>query len=166
VYNGPFVVKNWEQSQKSWDLQKNKNYHSQKEVKADKIHYETVNDSNTILNLYKTEKLDVAILSGSLASENRNQKDFQANSTGIISYIRLNQERDGKKAVMANENLRKAFALGIDKEKIIDKIVADGSTPLYGLIPENFEIGRASCRERVKIREWAGAVDEMKRDRG
>ncbi len=138
IYNGPFVVKNWKQSDLNWDLEKNEDYWDKDNVKSDTIHYEVVKESSTALNLYESGELDVAVLTGVLASENKDNPDFQSNPTATINYLRLNQERNGKKTPLANENLRKAIAYGIDKETIINNIVADGSEPTYGLIPNGF----------------------------
>ncbi|WP_314067167.1 peptide ABC transporter substrate-binding protein [uncultured Vagococcus sp.] len=138
IYNGPFVVKNWKQSDLNWDLEKNDSYWDKDNVKSDAIHYEVVKESSTALNLYESGELDVAALTGVLASENKDNPDFQSNPTATINYLRLNQERNGKKTPLANENLRKAIAYGIDKETIINNIVSDGSEPTYGLIPNGF----------------------------
>lgn len=153
IYNGPFVVENWKQSDLNWDLVKNDQYWDKDKVKSDAIHYEVVKESSTALNLYESGELDVATLTGVLASENKDNPDFQSNPTATINYLRLNQERNGKKTPLANENLRKAIAYGIDKETIINNIVADGSEPTYGLIPNGFLANPATSQD---FREEAG----------
>lgn len=159
VYNGPFIVENWEQNQMKWDLKKNSYYHDAKKVKTQAIHYQVIKDSSTALNMYEDGKLDAAVLTGVLASENRDRPDYHTEPTGTISYIRLNQERKGQKTPLQNENLRKAFALGIDKKTMIEKVIADGSKPLYGLIPKGFVTGPD---QKTDFRKAAGSL--MKHD--
>ena len=50
----------------------------------------------------------------------------------------LKSKRKGQTTPLANENLRKALALGIDKENLVNNIIADGSKALHGAITEGF----------------------------
>ncbi|MDH6365244.1 oligopeptide transport system substrate-binding protein [Enterococcus sp. PF1-24] len=138
VYNGPFIVENWSQSEITWDLKKNPDYWDADNVKVDAVHYETIKEGSTALNLYEDDSLDLAYLSGTLAEMNMNHADFKSYPTATMNYIRFNQKRAGADTPLANENLRKALALGIDKETLIRNVVADGSVPLYGAITEGF----------------------------
>lgn len=138
VYNGPYLVKNWKQSEMAWDLEKNDNYWDKKHVSVDKIHYEVVKDSSTAVNLYKDGQLDIAYLSGNIAQMNQENPDYQSYPTATLNYIRINQERKGKPTPLANEYLRKALALGIDKETLVNHVIADGSVPLDGFITKGF----------------------------
>ncbi|WP_258007620.1 ABC transporter substrate-binding protein, partial [Tetragenococcus halophilus] len=138
VYNGPFVVENWDQSQTDWELAKNDKYWDQENVKADKIHYDVVKESSTALNLYNDGQLDVATLTGEMARQNLNHEDFEDYPTATMNYIRLNQERAGKDTPLKNEDLRKALALGVDKENLVNNVIADGSEPLHGAITKDF----------------------------
>lgn len=138
VYNGPFIVKNWNQSKDDWDLVKNNKYWDAKNVKASKIHYDVVKESSTALNLYNDGQLDVATLTGEMAKQNLKNEDFKSYPTATMNYIRLNQKRKGKDTPLKNENLRKALALGIDRENLVNNVVADGSKPLYGAVTEGF----------------------------
>ena len=45
VYNGPFVVKNWQQTEMNWDLAKNESYWDQEAILAEEIHYDVVKES-------------------------------------------------------------------------------------------------------------------------
>lgn len=138
VYNGPFVVENWKQTDLNWDLVKNEKYWDHKNVKSDKIHYEVVKEASTALNLFEDGQLDVATIDGEIAKQNKENENYYSYPTGTMNYIRLNQKRKGKDTPLKNENLRKALALGIDKENLVNNIIADGSKPLYGAIPSGF----------------------------
>lgn len=160
VYNGPFIVENWKQTDLSWDLKKNEKYWDHENVKSDQIHYEVIKEASTALNLFEDGQLDVATITGELAKQNQNNPDYHSYPTATMNYIRLNQERQGKATPLKNENLRKALALGIDKENLVNNIIADGSKPLYGAITEGFV---SNPETGVDFREEAG--DLMKYDK-
>lgn len=153
VYNGPFTVANWKQTDLSWDLNKNEKYWDHSNVKSDKIHYEVVKEASTALNLFEDGQLDVATVTGELAKQNQSNPDYHSYPTATMNYIRLNQKRKDKDTPLKNENLRKALALGIDKENLVNNIIADGSKPLYGAVTEDFV---SNPKTGVDFREEAG----------
>lgn len=153
VYNGPFTVENWKQTDLSWDLKKNETYWDQANVKSDKIHYEVVKEASTAMNLFEDGQLDVATITGELAKQNQSNPNYHSYPTATMNYIRLNQKRKGKDTPLKNENLRKALALGIDKENLVNNIIADGSKPLYGAITKGFV---SNPETGVDFREEAG----------
>ncbi|MFD2307945.1 peptide ABC transporter substrate-binding protein [Enterococcus termitis] len=153
VYNGPFIVENWKQTDLSWDLKKNEKYWDHEKVKSDKIHYEVVKEASTALNLFEDGQLDVATITGELAKQNQSNPDYHSYPTATMNYIRLNQKRKDKETPLKNQNLRKALALGIDKENLVNNIIADGSKPLYGTVTEGFV---SNPETGVDFREEAG----------
>lgn len=157
VYNGPFIVENWKQTDLSWDLKKNEKYWDHENVKSDHIHYEVIKEASTALNLFEDGQLDVATITGELAKQNQSNPDYHSYPTATMNYIRLNQERQGKATPLKNENLRKALALGIDKENLVNNIIADGSKPLYGAITEGFV---SNPETGVDFRKEAGDLME------
>ena len=50
----------------------------------------------------------------------------------------MNQKRDGKDTIFANENVRKAVYYAIDKEALVKDVLSDGSEAINGFIPNNF----------------------------
>ena len=138
VSNGPFVIKNWDQTSMNWDLEKNEAYHTPDDVKSEKIHYEVIKEGNTAYNLYESGELDVAVLSGDLATNNKDNPDFTAIEGSKIYYLKLNQVRNDAASIFANDNVRKAIAYGLDKQSLAEQIVADGSKEVYGFVPNHF----------------------------
>lgn len=157
VYNGPFIVENWKQSETSWDLVKNDKYWDKANVKAETIHYDVIKEASTALNLFNDGQLDVATLTGELAKQNLNNENFHSYPIATMNYIRMNQIRGGKDTPLKNINLRKALALGIDKETLVNNIMADGSKPLYGAVTEGFV---SNPTTGVDFREEAGNLME------
>ncbi|MDR1765144.1 MAG: peptide ABC transporter substrate-binding protein [Lachnospiraceae bacterium] len=143
LFNGPFTISNWNQNSLSMDLAKNPEYTGGNVPKTDSIHYEVIKEASTALNLFDAGQLDAAELTGEIASQSVSDPAYQAFNTGTITYIRMNQEKIAPSAnpgptVLANDDLRKALALGIDKELICSRVIADGSSALNGLIPAGF----------------------------
>lgn len=138
VYNGPFVSKGWNQAKTNIKLEKNKDYWNADSVKADEINFEVIKEPSTAFNLFESGELDIANLSGEIANQNKNNESFEAHPSSTMNYIRLNQKRDNKETPLANENLRKALALSIDKETLVNNVISDGSTVLNGAIIKGF----------------------------
>ena len=145
VYNGPFVVKDWQQTKMDWQLAKII------AIGITRTCAQTLSIIRLSKNIYRIEsfedgQLDVATLSGELAQQNKNNTLYHSYPTATMNYLRLNQKRKGP----ANENLRKALALGIDKN-LVNNIIADGSKALrdYGrLCGESHNGPRFSSRSR------------------
>ena len=138
VFNGPFIVEDWQQSQMDWRLKKNPAYWNHSTIPTEEIHFQVIKETSTALNLFEDDQLDVAIVTGEIAKQMQNSETFQSYPAATMDYIRLNQQRGGRATPLANENLRKALALGIDKDNLITNIMADGSKPLDGAITEGF----------------------------
>lgn len=138
VFNGPFIVEDWQQSQMDWRLKKNPAYWNHSTIPTEEIHFQVIKETSTALNLFEDDQLDVAIVTGEIAKQMQNSETFQSYPAATMDYIRLNQQRGGQATPLANENLRKALALGIDKDNLITNIMADGSKPLDGAITEGF----------------------------
>ena len=138
VFNGPFIVEDWQQSQMDWRLKKNPTYWDHSTIPTEEIHFQVIKETSTALNLFEDDQLDVAIVTGEIAKQMQNSETFQSYPAATMDYIRLNQQRGGQATPLANENLRKALALGIDKDNLITNIMADGSKPLDGAITEGF----------------------------
>lgn len=155
VYNGPYTIKDWDQVKTTFVLEKNKDYWNKEVVKADTIQFEVIKEPSTAFNLFESGQLDVANLSGEMANQNKDNPNFKAYPSATMNYIRLNQERQQKKTPLANLNLRKALALSVDKETLVNNIIADGSTVLNGAITKNFVSNPVTNKD---FREEAGDV--------
>lgn len=139
LYNGPFVMKEWDgNTSKSWTYAKNDHYWDKKNVAVDEIHVNVAKDINAGVNLYETNSADRAPLSGEYAKQFKDRDDFVSEKDALISYLKLNQKRDGKATPLANNNLRHALNLAINKELLTNDVLGDGSFPANGLMPKDF----------------------------
>lgn len=139
LYNGPFVMKEWKgNTSKEWTYAKNEHYWDKKNVQVGEIHVSVAKDINAGVNLFETKKADRAPLSGDYAKQYKNRKDFQTENDALISYLRFNQKRSGKKTPLANNDLRHAISLAVDKDTLTKQVLGDGSFAANGLLPKDF----------------------------
>ncbi|MBC1475801.1 peptide ABC transporter substrate-binding protein [Listeria grandensis] len=139
LYNGPFVMKNWDgNTSKKWTYAKNSEYWDKKNVNVDEISVQVAKDINAGVNLYTTKEADRAPLSGEYAKQYKDRSDFLTEKDALISYLRLNQKRDGKATPLANNALRHALNFAVDKDALTTEILGDGSFPANGLLPKDF----------------------------
>lgn len=135
LYNGPFVLKDWESTSDSWNLVKNDNYWDADTVELDKITYRVVKDTQTAVNLYETGEVDRAKLSSDLVDKYSSHEDYQTRAKPVVYYLKLNQTRN---EALANENIRAAISRAFDKQALADEILNDGSIAANWLVPKNF----------------------------
>ncbi|MGX7245461.1 peptide ABC transporter substrate-binding protein [Enterococcus quebecensis] len=135
LYNGPFVLKGWEQNSETWQYVKNPNYWDAKTVKIDEIQNTVVKSTSTAVNLYQTDELDRVVLDGEFSKQYKNDPDFQNQNDTKMGYLRFNQGQD---KLLKNEQLRKAISLAIDRETFVNNVLGDGSIAATGFIPQNF----------------------------
>ncbi|AQY51854.1 oligopeptide ABC transporter oligopeptide- binding protein [Listeria weihenstephanensis FSL R9-0317] len=177
IYNGAFTMKDWNNTSKSWSYEKNNKYWNKGDIKLDKINLQVIKDPGSAVNLYTTGKLDRATLSGDYAKQKQSDKDFTSNLDAFVYFLKFNQKLDGKATIFANENARKAIATVIDKETMVDTVLANGSEPIDGLVPSKFtfnpetkedfrkENGDLLTYDKAKAQEyWKKAKQELGQD--
>lgn len=138
LYNGPFVLGEWDNTGLSWVYQKNDTYWDRDKVKLDTINVDVVKETSTALNLYKNNAVDRITLTGNYIEREKQHPEFETIPTSSVYYLKLNQERDGEPTPLANKNIRKGIAKAIDKEGFITQVLKNGSIPADGLVPEGF----------------------------
>lgn len=136
--NGAFTMKNWDQSSMEWDLEKNPEYYDADKVKLDEVHVDVIKEAGTAFNLFQSDELDQAEIFGEHVKQNENNPDLQKVPDSKVFYFKMNQKSKDKDTIFANSDVRKALAYAIDKEGIVDDVLADGSTASYGYIPKDF----------------------------
>ncbi|WP_291291160.1 peptide ABC transporter substrate-binding protein [Enterococcus sp.] len=132
LYTGPFILKDWQQTGAEWTLAKNPEYYDQAVVKLDKIKGSTIKEENTGIQLFESEELDLQKISGLYVQQYQNN-DSLVTQKDIANYF-LDFNKQANKP-LANVHLRKAIALAIDKESLVNDVLNDGASVLNGLIP-------------------------------
>lgn len=135
VYNGPFVLADFDGpgSDTTWTYKKNPEYWDSKTVKLDQVNVSVVKEASTSLNLYEDGKVDDIILSGELAQQKGDDPEFVTEKRAGTRYMEMNQEP--KDSPFRNEDFRKAISYAIDRDALVNNILADGSMEAHGLVP-------------------------------
>ncbi|UQS85683.1 peptide ABC transporter substrate-binding protein [Apilactobacillus apisilvae] len=132
LYNGPFKVTGWSGTNDSWQLVKNNNYWNAKNIKYDGVKFNVQKDSNTALNQYSTDALDLTNLVGKQqVGQFKNSKELHSVNMASTFYIEMNEKKD---AMFKNLNIRKAISMAIDRKQFTQNILGDGSTPAQGYV--------------------------------
>ncbi len=138
LYNGPFVLTDWDGTSDSWVYKKNDQYWDAETVKLTQINVNVVKESATGVKLYQDGKLDRANVSGDLAMQYSTDPEAVTQPETSVFYMKFNQQKNGKETPLANVNIRKAIAKSFQKEDLADVVLANGSLPANFLVPKDF----------------------------
>lgn len=155
VSNGAFTIENWDQTSQSWELVKNPDYYDADKVKLDQVNFNVIKDPGTAFNLFENGELDAAEIFGEFVKQNKENPNLETVAGSKVYYFKMNQKKDGKETIFANTNVRKAVAYAVDKKKLVDYILADGSQISNGYIPRNFVSNPVTGKD---FREDAGEL--------
>lgn len=133
VYSGPFEMKKWTGSNLSWNLKKNSRYWDKDAVKLSQINFKINKTNTTAYNLYQTKKLDMLTLDSEQAKNLKNNSGYKVLPGSNTRYLEFNQ----KKKALKNLKIRQAISEGIDREKLVKKVIVDGSIVSNSIVPKD-----------------------------
>jgi oligopeptide transport system substrate-binding protein len=137
VSSGAFMIKEWNHNQ-NMVLVPNPNYW-EPASKIATLNLQFFQDSETAFQLYRTGKLDImgsqqnGVPAGHVA-EVAKEPDFHQASSFAIRYVAFNN----KLAPFDNVNVRRAFAMAIDKKTLAEKVLAGAVLPTDRILPSGF----------------------------
>ncbi|HSJ37862.1 MAG TPA: peptide ABC transporter substrate-binding protein [Planococcus sp. (in: firmicutes)] len=138
LYNGPFMLTNWDGTGLTWTMEKNPEYWDADTVQLETINVDVVKETSTALNLYQSGEKDRAGLSGEFAMQYADDPEVVKELQPVLFYLKFNQERDGEETPLANLNIRKAISMAFNKQDLVDVVLANGSLPANYLVPTEF----------------------------
>ncbi|MFT9848804.1 peptide ABC transporter substrate-binding protein [Aneurinibacillus sp. REN35] len=135
VSNGPFKISEWKHDSEIKTV-KNETYWDAANVKLAGVTWKMINDNNTEYQLYQTGDLHAtttvpADLSDQLFAENKVKVEDGAGTY----FYRLNV----KKEPFDNVNIRKAFMMALDRQKIVDLVNKRKEKPAKGFVSYGFK---------------------------
>jgi oligopeptide transport system substrate-binding protein len=134
--NGPFKLTDWDGSGLTWKYVRNDKYYDKDSVKLDEVNVQVSKEPSTAVNLFETDKVDrTAELSAEYAQQYQNDEKASKFKEGSTFFLKFNQQRDGKDTPLANKNIRKALSMAFDKDAYAKTVLANGSVPIGGLVP-------------------------------
>lgn len=138
LYNGPFMLTNWDGTGLTWSMEKNPEYWDADTVQLQTINVDVIKEPSTAVNLYTSGEKDRAGLSGEFAMQYAEDPEVVTELEPSIFYLKFNQERNGEATPLANENIRKAISMAFNKQDLVDVVLANGSLPANYLVPTEF----------------------------
>ncbi|MDF2680855.1 MAG: peptide transporter substrate-binding protein [Brevibacillus sp.] len=134
VTNGPFKMEDWVHDQ-SVKVVKNDGYWDKDSVKFAGIDWVMVNDENTQYQMYKTGQLDmVQTVPIDMKKDLIDSGEAKVEPEASIYYYRMNTTMPP----FTNANVRKAFALAIDRKTLIDNVVQGKQPAALAHVPLGF----------------------------
>jgi oligopeptide transport system substrate-binding protein len=132
VGNGPYVLKAWRLNDY---ILLEANPHYWRPVAIKRIRVLPTRDANTCFNLFYSGKIDLILDQSSVPSvllkDLRQKPYFHPNPIGATTFIRFNV----KSHPFDDVRVRKALALALDKQDIVDKIIRTGEPVAATLVP-------------------------------
>ncbi|WP_313492192.1 peptide ABC transporter substrate-binding protein, partial [Exiguobacterium sp.] len=102
--------------------------------KMDQINVKVVKEISTGVNLFEAKEVDFAPITSEFVSQYEKSEDYKTRPDARINFLRFNQ----KNKALKNKNIRKALALGFEKQGITDVILNDGSKPANFIVAKDF----------------------------
>lgn len=136
LYNGPFKMTKWDGTDATeWVLEKNENYYNADSVKLEKITVNVVKDSNSAVNAFEAGETDMTgLLSSDIVPQYEGDDRMLSWMEPTVFWIKMNQ----KNKALANVNIRKAIAMGFNKEDLAASILNNGSVAANYFVPKDF----------------------------
>jgi len=148
VCNGPFVIDSWTHNSEII-LKKNSNYWDNESVKLEQVNYKIINDINAVYNSLENNSID----SGSTGSTEWLERFSKNEKLDHVSYTNPNVNFkffNQKDKLFSNANVRKAFAIAINREEIADVIFNGMNEAAYGWVPKQIQVENTEYREVVE----------------
>ncbi|OTO33573.1 hypothetical protein A5871_000476 [Enterococcus sp. 2F9_DIV0599] len=132
LYSGPFTLTDWQQTGDEWTLVKNDQYYDADVVQLEEIKGSTIKEENTGIQLFESGDLDLQKISGIYVQHYGDNEELVTQNDVANFFLDFNKTAND---ALGNVHVRKAIALAIDKESLVDNVLNDGAKVLNGLIP-------------------------------
>lgn len=165
IVNGAFTLTNWVKGQ-TIEVTKNENYWDKANIKLNKITMSLVNSSATELASYQNNELDRAgAPNGEIPTDQipilKDQLKDELEIKGIASTYYYEFNVTAKP--FDNVNIRKAFAMAIDRQAIVDNVTLGGQVPAFGFVPPGIKGLNDEYRNEHKDDYFTENVEEAKK---
>lgn len=135
ISSGPFLLKEWKPNNELI-LVKNPFYHKAESIQLPAIHVSMIGSENTALQMYEKGQLDILGMPlMNLPTEAiptlAKSKELHILPVGATTFCSFNVHQ----FPFNNAKIRKAFALAINREEIVDNITQLAEEPALGMVP-------------------------------
>lgn len=133
VGNGPFNLSEWVHDS-HFVMEKNDQYWDAENVKIDKIHWAMVDDPNTEYQMFQAGELDSSDVPPELSEQLFEEGKVQTVDQAGLYFYRFNVTQEP----FQNKNIRKAFAMAVDQQQIVEFVTKNHEQPAYGFVSPGF----------------------------
>lgn len=135
VTNGPFTLDAWEHKDRII-LGKNEDYWDADTVKLETITMHMIDEESTALSMYENDELDwvgdpVDAIPLAAIPTMKDAGELHISDRAGLYYYTLNTEDE----VLGNANIRKALALSVNRQGIVDNVTKSEEKPAMALVP-------------------------------
>ncbi|MHC1693137.1 MAG: peptide ABC transporter substrate-binding protein [Sphaerochaetaceae bacterium] len=132
VGNGPYVLKEWV-PQSYIKVVPNEKYWDRAVVKLDEVIFYAIDDNNTAYNMYLNGEVDwMTTVPNDQIEAAAMRKDYHR-APQLSTYYYVFQTEN---APFDDVRVRKALALGFDRQALVDQVTRAGQIPAWGIVPD------------------------------
>ncbi|MCM3003366.1 peptide ABC transporter substrate-binding protein [Priestia koreensis] len=133
VANGPFKLTEWKHDS-NFVMKKNDQYWDAKNVKLDQVNWAEVSDTTTEYQLFQTGELDTSGVPSDLSDKLFKDGEVKVDDQAGEYFYRFNVTMEP----FQNANIRKAFAMAVDQQKIVDYVTKRKQKPATAFVSPGF----------------------------
>lgn len=164
IVNGPYTLSEWTTGQ-SLQVTKNEKYWDAASIKLSKIDFTLVNSGATELLSYKNGELDRAgAPNGEIPQEQlpivKKELPNEFVSKGIAATYFY--EFNVNEKPFTNAKIRKALAMAVNRQSLIDNVTKGGQLPAFGLVPPGIAGADGEYRTAVKDSYFTEDIEQAK----
>lgn len=135
ITNGPFTISVWKHND-SLVLKKSPNYYNAVKTKFDEVYFTMIAEDSTMDYMFNAGDLDwegapTSTIPTDLLDQYKKDKSLHVKGQAVVSFYEFNVTQKP----FNNMNIRKAFAMAIDRLLIVDKVAKGGQISAYGMVP-------------------------------
>lgn len=165
VVNGPFTLTEWTTGQKI-QVTKNEQYWDKASINLARVDMSLTNSGATELSSYRNGEIDYAgAPNGEIPTDQikgvQSELPDEFNVKGIAStyYYMFNVTAEP----FQNAKIRKAFAMSINRQAIVDNVTLGGQLPAFGFVPPGIKGASEEFRTEVEDAYFEENAEEAKR---
>lgn len=135
--NGPFKINGWDGAEDvDWVLEKNSEYWDANTVTMEKMNFNVQKEPQSSLNMFQAGEADITpkLAQAGVIAQIESDPQLVRWLEPSIFWLKLNE----KHKAFANENIRRAITMAIDKESLVNDVLKDGSKAADYFIPAEF----------------------------
>ena len=130
IYNGPYKLTEFNPTS-GVVVVKNEDYWDKANVEIEKVDAKIVKETDTAVNLYESDQLDVTIIDSEFVTQYKGTPDLTLITQFATGWLQPNFDVP----LFQNKNIRKAIQMGINRDAAVEKILNDGSKSATGQVP-------------------------------